>query len=352
MKLIDLRSDTVTLPTPEMMEAISQAELGDDVSHDDPTVNRLQDLAAKMFGTEAALLVTSGTQGNLVSVMSHCRPGDEIIMESEAHLYYYEVGGISAVAGTIPRLIKGDRGTFTGQQVREAARGNDLHFPPSKLLEIENTHNRAGGTCWKPSQVAEVAQTAHELGMKVHIDGARLFNAAVALDVKVSDYARHVDSIQFCLSKGLCCPVGSLVVGNADFIERALKNRKMLGGGLRQAGIIAAPGIVALNKMVSRLKEDHDNAKKLAKSLSVLDTLKIDLSTVQTNIVLVDISGTGLEPDDFQALAREKGLAVSTFGPHLIRLVTHHGITAAEVDQAVSVVEDVVLKCSSDHCTI
>ncbi len=352
MKLIDLRSDTVTLPTPEMMESISQAELGDDVSQDDPTVNRLQELAARMFGTEAALLVTSGTQGNLVSVMSHCRPGDEIILESEAHLYFYEVGGISAVAGTIPRLIRGDHGIFTGQQVREAARGKDLHFPPSKLLEIENTHNRAGGTCWKPSQVAEVARTAHELGMKVHIDGARIFNAAVALDIKVSDYARHVDSIQFCLSKGLSCPIGSMVVGSTEFIEAARKNRKMLGGGMRQAGIIAAPGIVALNKMVSRLKEDHDNAKKLAKALSVLDMLKIDMSTVQTNIVVVDISGTGLEPTDFQARAGQSGLAVSTFGPHLIRMVTHYGITAADVDRATSVVEDLVLKCSTDHCTI
>ncbi len=352
MKIIDLRSDTVTLPTPEMMEAISQAELGDDVTRDDPTVNRLQELAAKMFGTEAALLATSGTQGNLVAVMSHCRPGDEIIMESEAHLYFYEVGGISAVAGAIPRLIKGDHGTFTGQQVRETARGNDLHFPPSTLLEIENTHNRAGGTCWTPAQVAEVAEAAHELGMKVHIDGARIFNAAIALDVKVSDYARHVDSIQFCLSKGLCCPVGSLVVGTADFIETARKNRKMLGGGMRQAGVIAAPGIVALNKMVSRLKEDHDNARKMAKALSALDMLKIDLSTVQTNIVVMDIAETGLEPEDFQARARQKGLAISAFGPHLIRLVTHHGITAADVDKAVSVVEDIVLKCSSDHCTI
>jgi threonine aldolase len=352
MKLIDLRSDTVTLPTPEMMEAISQAELGDDVSRDDPTVNRLQETAAKMFGTEGSLLVTSGTQGNLVSVMSHCRPGDEIILESEAHLYFYEVGGISAVAGAIPRLIKGDHGTFTAQQVREAARGNDLHFPPSRLLEIENTHNRAGGTCWKPSQVAEVAKAAHELGMKVHIDGARIFNAAVALDVKVSDYAKHVDSIQFCLSKGLSCPVGSMVVGSADFIETARKKRKMLGGGMRQAGVLAAPGIVALGSMVSRLKEDHGNARKLAKDISVLDMLKIDLSTVQTNIVVVDIAGTGLGELDFQARAREKGLAISTFGPHLVRLVTHYGISAADVERAVSIIEDIVLKCSSDRCTI
>jgi threonine aldolase len=352
LKLIDLRSDTVTLPTPEMMEAISQAELGDDVTRDDPTVNRLQEMAAKMFGTEAALLVTSGTQGNLVSVMSHCRRGDEIILESEAHLYFYEVGGISAVAGTIPRMIKGDHGTFTAQQVRETARGNDMHFPPSKLLEIENTHNRAGGTCWTPSQVAEVARAAHELGMKVHIDGARIFNAAVALGVEVSEYARHVDSIQFCLSKGLCCPVGSMVVGNAEFIETARKNRKMLGGGMRQAGIIAAPGIVALNKMIPRLKEDHDNAAKLAKALSALDALKIDLSTVQTNIVVMDISRTGITAKEFQAKACKKGLAVSTFGPHLVRMVTHHGISTSDMDRTIGIVEDLVLSCGSEVCTI
>lgn len=352
MKIIDLRSDTVTLPTPEMMEAISQAELGDDVTRNDPTVNRLQELAAKMFGTEAALLATSGTQGNLVAVMSHCRPGDEIILESEAHLYFYEVGGISAVAGTIPRLIKGDHGAFTAQQVRETARGNDLHFPPSRLLEIENTHNRAGGTCWTPSQVAEVAKAAHELGMKVHIDGARIFNAAIALDVKVSDYARHVDSVQFCLSKGLCCPVGSVVVGNAEFIETARKNRKMLGGGMRQAGIIAAPGIVALNKMVSRLKEDHDNARKLAKALSALDVLKIDLSTVQTNIMVMDISRMGITAKEFQAKACKRGLAVSTFGPHLVRMVTHRGITSSDIDQTIGIVEDLVLSCGSEVCTI
>jgi threonine aldolase len=352
MKFIDLRSDTVTLPTKEMIESISQAELGDDVSREDPTVNRLQELASKTFGTEAALLVTSGTQGNLVSVLAHCLPGDEVILESEAHLYFYEVGGMSAVGGVIPRLIKGHHGTFTGAQVMAAARGRDLHFPVSRLVEIENTHNRAGGTCWKPSQVAEVAKVAHELGMKVHIDGARIFNAAVALDVSVSEYARHVDSIQFCLSKGLCCPVGSMVVGSEEFIETARKKRKMLGGGMRQAGVIAAPGIVALTSMVSRLREDHDNAKKLAGALSMLDRIHIDLSTVQTNIVIADVSRTGLTEQEFHDQALAKGLAVSTFGPNLVRFVTHHGITAPDIDRAVSIVEDIVLRCSSDTCTV
>jgi threonine aldolase len=220
------------------------------------------------------------------------------------------------------------------------------------MLEIENTHNRAGGTCWKPSQVADVAKVAHEMGMKVHIDGARIFNAAVALDVSVKDYMKNVDSIQFCLSKGLSCPVGSMVVGSTEFIEAARKKRKMLGGGMRQAGIIAAPGIVALNSMIGRLKEDHQNAKRLANAVSMLDSMKIDLTTVQTNIVVADITRTGLTADEFADRAKQKGLLVSTFGPFLVRFVTHYGIVEADIDKTVGIVEDIVLHCNSSHCTI
>ncbi|WP_019178138.1 threonine aldolase family protein [Methanomassiliicoccus luminyensis] len=352
MKMIDLRSDTVTLPTPDMMQAIAEAELGDDVFREDPTINKLQELAARTFGKEAALLVTSGTQANMVSVLAHCRPGDEVILEADSHLQYYEVGGLAAVAGVTPRLIEGDRGRFTAAQVQEAARGEDIYFPNTTLLEIENTHNRAGGTCWTPSQVAEVAKAAHDLRMKVHIDGARIFNAAVALDVGVKDYARHVDSLMFSLSKGLSCPVGSVVVGDSDFIERARKKRKMLGGGMRQAGIIAAPGIVALNKMVPRLKEDHDNARRLAEYLGMFDGLKIDLSTVQTNMVLVDVADTGLTGQEFRDRAAEKGLLISVFGPHLVRFVTHYGITAADVDEAAGIIESMLPRCSGNACAI
>lgn len=352
LKVIDLRSDTVTLPTKEMMDAIARAELGDDVTGNDPTVNALQEKAARLFGKEASLLVSSGTQGNLVSVMAHCQPGDEIILESEAHMYFYEVGNIAAVCGVMPRLIKGDHGIFTGQQVHEAARGEDLHFPESRLVEIENTHNRAGGTCWTPAQVADVAKAAHDLGMKVHIDGARIFNACIALDVDVKAYARNVDSIQFCLSKGLSCPVGSMVVGSADFIETCRKKRKMIGGGMRQAGIIAAPGIVALDTMISRLKEDHDNAKRLATALSAIDGIKIDMSTVQTNIVVMEVSGTGKTDAEFITEAKRNGLLLSDFGPNLVRLVTHRGITTEDVDAAVSIIEDKVLRCSGGVCRI
>ncbi len=352
MRTIDLRSDTVTLPTREMLEAITQAGLGDDVYREDPTVNELQELAARTFGAEDALLVTSGTQGNLVAMMTHCCRGDEVLVESEAHIYYYEVGNMAAVAGIVPRLIKGDRGVFTGEQVRQAARGRDIHFPPSRLLALENTHNRAGGSCWTPAQMADAAKAAHEMGMKVHIDGARIFNAAVALGVPVSEYMRHVDSIQFCLSKGLSCPAGSMLVGSREFIEAARKNRKMVGGGMRQAGVIAAPGIVALNTMVARLAEDHANARRLVDKLEVLDEIVIDRASVQTNIVVADVSATGMTAAEFKARAWKKGLLVSEFGPASVRFVTHRGITAEDIDQVAMTVESILPACRSGACSI
>jgi threonine aldolase len=315
------------------------AGLGDDVSREDPTVNKLEELSATRFGTDDALFTPSGTQSNLISVMVHCKKGDEMIVESEAHIYYYEVGGMSAVAGVIPRLIKGNMGVFTPEQVAGAVRGEDLHFPPSTLVEIENTHNRAGGTVWTPKQVAVVAKTAHSFGMKVHIDGARIFNAAVALGVDVKEYAKHVDSTSFCLSKGLSAPVGSVIVGSSEFIEKARKTRKMLGGGMRQAGVIAAPGIIALTKMVDRLKEDHDNAKRLALGLKGLETIKVDMRTVQTNIVLVDVTPMGLDSGQFVEKLKKNGILAVDFGGGRVRFVTHRGITAEEIDETIGRVE-------------
>lgn len=342
MKKIDLRSDTVTLPSREMMESIMEARLGDDVNQEDPTVNRLESLAAETFGTEAALLFPSGTQSNLVALMAHCRHGDEVIMEQESHVYYYEVGGLSAVAGLVPRLIRGVRGVFTPEQLEQAQRGEDIHFPYPGLVEMENTHNRAGGTCWKVSEVAAISGLARDLGMRTHIDGARIFNAAVALGVEVSDFARHVDSISFCLSKGLAAPVGSMLVGDESFINRARKIRKMLGGGMRQAGIIAAPGIIALTRMVGRLEEDHRNARKLAAGLESMEGLRIDMGTVQTNIVVVDVSGTGMGSQEFASAVREAGILVSTFGKSLVRFVTHYGITEEDIDKSISRVERIL----------
>jgi threonine aldolase len=336
MKTIDLRSDTVTLPTEEMLQSIPKAALGDDVELEDPTVNELQEYAAAKFGAEAALLVPSGTQGNLIAMLVHCKRGDEIVLEADAHMYYYEIGGMSALAGCIPRLIKGERGVFTAGQVFQAVRHYDaLHFPPSRLLEIENTHNRAGGTCWTVRQVEEVSKAARELGMKVHMDGARIFNAAVALNVDVKEYMKHVDSLDFCLSKGLCAPVGSIMLGSREFIEKARVYRKMVGGGMRQAGVIAAPGLVAMKKMVPRLKEDHDNARRLAIGLDGVGGMMVDMKRVQTNIVLADVAGTGLNALEFVAEAKKQGILIFDFGPDCVRFVTHYGITAAEVDETI-----------------
>jgi len=339
MRAIDLRSDTVTLPSPEMMRSIMEAKLGDDVSQEDPTVNELEELAARMFGTEEALLLPSGTQSNLVALMSHTRPGEEVIMEADAHIYYYEVGGMSAVAGLLPRLVRGKRGVFTPQQVLEAYRGEDLHFPRTSLVTIENTHNRAGGTVWKVEEVEAVSRVARELGLGLHMDGARVFNAAVALGVGVDRYARHVDTISFCLSKSLAAPIGSLLVGSEELIERSRRFRKMLGGGMRQAGIIAAPGIIAMTKMVSRLKEDHRNARALAKEIQALDIMKIDMESVQTNIVVADVSPMGISAQEFTLRAKEKGVLVSVFGPRTVRFVTHYGIDEGDIEEVIARLE-------------
>lgn len=336
MRRIDLRSDTFTLPSKEMLDSIPSAELGDDVEGEDPTVNQLQDMAADMFGAEAALLVASGTMGNLVSLMAHCRRGDEVFLEAEAHIYYYELGGMSAIVGAIPNLIKGVRGKFTPEQLEAAIRHPDLHYPIARLVCIENTHNRGGGTVWTPREVEAVAKVAHDHGLKVHCDGARIFNAAVALDVDVKEYMRHLDSLSFCLSKGLACPVGSVVLGNRGFIEEVRRARKMVGGGMRQAGIIAAPGIIALQKMIGRLKEDHRNARRLAEGLNQIPGVKVDLDSVQTNIVLADITGTGWDVDYFVNRAGKIGIQVFEFGATKARFVTHYGIDEQDIDEVLS----------------
>jgi threonine aldolase len=333
MKLIDLRSDTVTLPTAEMLEAMKQAKLGDDVMEEDPTVKSLEDIAAKRFGKESALLVPSGTMANLVSVMTHCRHGDEMICDANAHVYYYEVGAISAIAGVIPRLVEGKRGIFSVEQLEYAYRGQELHFPNTSLLEIENTHNRGGGSIWPLANIKAACDFAHDNHLKVHMDGARVFNASVASGISVKKYAEMVDSLMFCLSKGLSCPVGSLIVGDKDFIARARKNRKMVGGGMRQAGVIAAPGIVALNKMVDRLSEDHDNAKRLAKGLKEECGLDLDASMVQTNIVVADVSP--MLADDYIAEATKKGVLTLSFGKNSVRFVTHCGVSSADIDAVI-----------------
>ncbi len=265
MKVIDLRSDTVTHPTPEMRQAIFEAEVGDDVYREDPTVNRLETIAAKRMGKEAALFTTSGTQSNITAVLTHTRHGNEVILGNEAHIFWYEVGGAAALGGVVMRTLPNDScGRLNPNDVEQAIRDKNIHYPETTLLCLENTHNRCGGAVLTPDYTNEICELAHAHGLKVHLDGARIFNAAIAIGVPACVLTENVDSVSFCLSKGLSAPVGSLLCGSNDFIERARKFRKMLGGGMRQAGIIAAAGIVAIETMVDRLAEDHANARRLA----------------------------------------------------------------------------------------
>src|SRR5881409_2117707 len=291
--IVDLRSDTLTLPTPEMREAMARAEVGDDVWGEDPTVQRLEALAARRLGKPAGLFVTSGTQGNLISVLSHTRPGQEIVVDFDSHVFNNEVAGAPVIGQVQMRPTKTERGFPTPEQVREALRPANIHVPPTGLVCVENTHNRHGGTCCTPEEIAAVAAVAHEAGVPVHLDGARLFNAAVALKRPAADFARHVDTVTFCLSKGLGAPVGSVICGRPEVVTRARRLRKMVGGGMRQAGIIAAAGIVALERMVGRLAEDHVNARTLAEGVAKLPGVRIDLASVQTNIVIFAVGAVG-----------------------------------------------------------
>ena len=342
---INLRSDTQTLPTEEMLEEARYTLLGDDVFGEDPTVNKLEEMSAERLGKEAALFVASGTMGNLCALMSHTRPGDEVILEAESHTYYYEVGGFSALAGLSPRLVQGEHGIMTVDMIRKAIRPDNIHFPPATLLCIENTHNRGGGTVYSVSLMDEIAQFAHENGFKVHIDGARIFNAAVALGVEVKELVKNADSVMFCLSKGLSAPVGSMLVGSKSFIERARKVRKMLGGGMRQAGVIAAAGIVALERMVSRLAEDHANARYIAEELVGVKGLGIDLNTVQTNMVYCDISQLKVTATQLTEMLKSKGVLVSAVPSNKVRLVTNRHISRDDAVKAVEVIKEVVEGC-------
>lgn len=341
-KKIDLRSDTVTLPTDEMRRAMNNAKVGDDVFQEDPTVNQLEELAAKKVGKEAALFVPSGTMGNLIAVLIHCQRGDEVILEMDSHAYYYEVGGLSAVAGAVPRLIVGDKGILNPQDVKEALREENMHYPETTLICLENTHNRAGGTIIPPKVTEEICQLAHQRKIAVHLDGARIFNAAVALNVEPALLTKNVDSVMFCLSKGLSAPVGSILAGSKEFIQIARKNRKMLGGGMRQAGILAAAGIVALEKMIERLEEDHKNARILGERLADISRIKVDLETVQTNMVYFDIEGSGKDTYQFLPKLAEYNILGSPRPPTKVRFVTHYGISEEDIYTTAKAVKEIV----------
>lgn len=339
--VVDLRSDTLTLPTAAMREAMAGAEVGDDVWEEDPTVRRLEEVAARRTGKEAALFVSSGTQGNLVSVLSQTRPGQEIILDADCHIFNYEVAGAAQFGGVQTLPLKTERGFLSAEQVRAHIRPSNIHIPVTGLVCLENTHNRHGGTCCTPEEIAAVAAVAHGASVPVHLDGARIFNAAVALKRPVSEFARHVDSITFCLSKGLGAPVGSLVCGSGEFVARARRVRKMLGGGMRQVGVLAAAGLVAIESMVDRLAEDHDHARRLATEVSKLPHITIDLNSVQTNIVIFHVERAGGAGDLVTgALARK--VKIHQIGPTSIRCVTHKDVDGEDVDRALEAFREIM----------
>ena len=332
-KAIELRSDTFTLPSPEMRRAIGEAELGDDVFREDPTVNRLEVMAAERLGKEAALLTASGTMSNLVALLSHCQRGDEVLLGSEAHILHFEAVGGAALGGLELRPLPNDRcGYIDAAAIEEAVRPPDVHFPHTGLLCLENTHNRCGGTVLSEADMQAMAQVARRWGFPVHLDGARVFNAAVALGVPVADLVRPVDSVAFSLCKGLACPVGSVLCGSAEFIQRARRYRKMVGGGMRQAGIIAAAGIVALESMIDRLAEDHENARLLAQGLAAVPGLRLVPPQVDSNMVFFTLDGVNAF-ELASRLSQAKVLCLAEAGR--VRLVTHYGIERADVEEAV-----------------
>ncbi len=341
---IDWRSDTVTKPTPEMREAMAKAEVGDDVYREDPTMNRLEALAAEKIGKEAALFVPTGTMGNQLGVMTHTQRGDEVILEASSHIYATEVGGMSVMSAVIPRTIPGKGGVMDPADIEKAIRGENIHFPTPRLICVENTHNAGGGTVIPLATLAATKALAEKYRLAVHMDGARVFHAAVALGVDVREITRYTDSVMFCLSKGLCAPVGSILAGPREYIERARKWRKMLGGGMRQAGILAAAGIIALEKMVDRLAEDHANAKLLAEGLAEIPGISVNPAMVQTNLVFFDFGGTGTAAPAFvQALAKE-GIVTGGGASTRLRFVSHHGITRDNVLHTLKVIRQTVGK--------
>jgi len=337
LKIVDLRSDTVTKPTLEMRQAMYQAEVGDDVYGEDPTVQKLEELGAGIMGKESALFVASGTMGNQIALMAHTDKGDEVICEADSHIFYYEVAGIACLAGAQARPISGQRGILSPDIIKHHIRPQDVHQPRTALICLENTHNRAGGTCYSVQDLAQIKDLADSYKIPVHIDGARIFNAAAAQNVSVEKLAEKASSIMFCLSKGLCAPVGSLLTGSHDFIQKCRRYRKMLGGGMRQAGIIAAAGIVGLETMVERLQYDHLHAKMLAEALVTIG-MDIDIKTVQTNIVIANVSPVGITAKQAAALLGEQGIKVAVFGEYSIRFVTHHGIEKDDISHTASII--------------
>ena len=341
MKEIDLRSDTVTHPTNSMRSAMANAELGDDGHGDDPTVNHLQERVADMMGKESALFVPSGTMANLVAILSHCERGDEIIVGDWSHVYLYEYGGASSLGGLIYRQVETSRdGTLDPGKIEDAIRPSSPRFPKTSLVCLENSHNRCSGAVLTASYTESIADIAHRNGASVHVDGARLFNAAIAQELSPRDLISSVDSAMFCFSKGLCCPVGSIIVGEREFIGKARRFRNTLGGGMRQVGVLAAAALVALDEMVDRLIEDHNNARTLAEGLSNIKGIALDLEVIETNIVYFEVFGHDVPA--LLAKFEQRGLRASRPYGNNVRMVTHYGISKNDVFDALRIVESVM----------
>ena len=344
MNVIDLRSDTVTLPSPAMRKAMYEAELGDDVYGEDPTVNKLEEVTAERLGTEAALLTVSGTMSNLIALLTHAGRADEVIMGDKAHTFLYEVGGPAGLGGITTHVVENQPdGTLKLEDVEAAIRplGN-VHLPRTRLIVIENTHNRMGGTVLPVAYTDGLGKLARKYSLKVHMDGARLFNAAVALGVDAKELTRSVDSVCFCLSKGLACPVGSVLGGSKEFIAEARRYRKMVGGGMRQAGVLAAAGLVALDGMIDRLADDHANAHRLAQGLAELPGVEVDLESVQSNIIMFTLTSTGWTAESFVQAMQTKGVKFSQVAGMQFRLVTHYGVESADIERALEVFRSVL----------
>jgi threonine aldolase len=342
MKIIDFRSDTVTLPTLEMREAMYGAVVGDDVYEDDPTVKQLESLAAKMVGMEAALFVPSGTFGNQLALLTHTKRGDEVILEANCHIKKYEVGGAAVIAGVQLHTIEGIAGKMPFEKVRAAVRGEDIHYPSTTLICLENAAGT--GRVLDTDYMKGIHDIAKERNIPIHLDGARVFNAATALNVEASDICQYVDSVMFCLSKGLCAPVGSMLAGTKEFIAKARKNRKLMGGGLRQVGVLAASGLIALEKMTKRLGEDHDHAKYLAGLLDQIPGIQVLKDRLDINMVFINFEPGYRLHDRFEEVVRDKGIKLGGYRGDEIRFVTHHGITKEHCDLLVSFIREMIIK--------
>lgn len=342
--MIDLRSDTVTKPTEVMRQAMARAEVGDDVYGEDPTVNRLQERAAEIFEKEAALFVPTGSMGNQIAVKLHTHPGDEVIIEERGHIYNYEMGTPAVASGVMFRAVRSADGSghLKWEEIEPALHIDQPYYScPTGLICLENTHNFAGGSVMTAEHCADICERSHSKGIPVHLDGARIFNASVALDTPVAELARNCDSVQFCLSKALGAPVGSMLVGSRDFIKEARVWRKRFGGGMRQAGILAAAGLVALEDSPKRLHEDHINARRLAEGLAEIRGIKIDVERVVTNIVIFDITGTGMTSADICERLKERGILAIPFGS-AIRMVTHCDVSTKDIETALDRLREIL----------